>query len=121
MKDYKNLQVWSKGHGLALEIYRATQVFPQHELYGLSSQMRRASVSIPSNSAEGCGRNTNSELVRFIDIAMGSGSELEYQLLLVHDLGYLTAADFAALDQQTSEVRRMLNALIHKIRGEIGT
>jgi four helix bundle protein len=89
MKDFRELKVWEKSHRLALKVYNATTKFPKEELYGLTSQMRRSSVSVPTNIAEGCGRNRDSELNRFFEIAMGSASELEYLFLLARDLGFL--------------------------------
>jgi four helix bundle protein len=80
MRDFKEYKVWEKSHYLALEVYRVTATFPKEELYGLTSQIRRASTSIPANIAEGCGRSGNTELARFLQIAMGSASELEYHL-----------------------------------------
>jgi four helix bundle protein len=92
MKDYKKLMVWEKAHQLTLSVYEATKGFPKDELYGLTTQIRRACVSIPANIAEGCGRDGDAELARFFQISMGSSSELEYHLLLAHDLGFLTIA-----------------------------
>ena len=89
MRDFRKLQVWEKSHALVLGIYQSTQRFPKDELYGLTSQMRRASVSIPANIAEGAGRESIPERVHFIQIANGSASELNYFLLLSRDLGYL--------------------------------
>ena len=85
MKDFRNLQVWEKAHKLTLSLYRATQSFPKEEVYGITSQLRRASSSIPTNIAEGCGRGSDAELGRFLQIAMGSASEVEYLALLVND------------------------------------
>ena len=118
MKDFRNLQVWEKGHRLALACYRATNSFPNAERFGLISQMRRAAVSIPANIAEGCGKNGNGEFQRFLTIATGSASELEYHFLLAHDLGYLTEADYGTLDQSVVEIKRMLAALIKKVEAE---
>jgi four helix bundle protein len=89
MKDFRQLKVWEKSHELALAIYHITAAFPREETYGLASQIRRAASSIPSNIAEGCGRNGDAELARFCIIARGSASELEYQLLLGRDLKLL--------------------------------
>ena len=89
MQDFKKMAVWQKSHALTLALYQATISFPRDEMYGLTSQLRRAGSSIPANIAEGCGRNGNAELARFLYIAMGSASELEYHLLLARDLGYL--------------------------------
>jgi four helix bundle protein len=88
VKDFRKQKVWQKAHDLALEVYRVTEAFPKTELFGLTSQIRRAGVSIPANIAEGCGRDTDADFSRFLQIAMGSASELEYHLLLAHDLGF---------------------------------
>jgi four helix bundle protein len=119
LKDFKKLQVWEKSHRLTLEIYKATQTFPRDELYGLTGQIRRSCASIPANIAEGCGRNTNAEFVRFLDIAMGSASELQYHLILARDLGYLNSELYPHLEEKVLEVKRMLAALITKIRREL--
>jgi four helix bundle protein len=87
MQDFRNLLVWQKSHELVLEIYRISRDFPREELFGLTSQMRRCAVSVPSNIAEGCGRGSDPDFARFLIIAMGSCSELEYQVLLSRDLG----------------------------------
>ena len=89
MKDFRKLKVWKRAHELVLEIYKITHQFPKEELYGLTNQIRRSSSSIPTNIAEGCGRAGDTEFHRFLIIAMGSASELEYQAVLAHDLGYL--------------------------------
>jgi four helix bundle protein len=119
MKDFKKLQVWAKAHELTLEIYRVTHSFPHDEQYGLSSQLKRACSSIPANIAEGCGRNSNNELVRFLDIAMGSASETQYHVLLARDLGYVSHDDYPDLDSRIEEVKRMLGSLITKIRHDL--
>src|SRR5947209_2135576 len=90
MSDFKKLNVWQKAHELTLHLYPATAVFPKSELYGLTSQMRRCCVSIGSNIAEGCGRAGETEKAQFLRIALGSLSELEYQVLVARDLGYLS-------------------------------
>lgn len=82
MQDFRNLKVWGKAHTVTLHVYRRTSTFPKHEMFGLTSQMRRAAASIGANIAEGCGREGNAELCRFMQIGMGSASELEYHLLL---------------------------------------
>src|SRR6266704_1010869 len=117
MRNYKDLQVWAKAHSLTLEIYRTTQVFPSEERFGLTSQTRRSSASIAANLAEGCGRRSDGEMARFVQIAMGSGAELSYHLLLAKDLGFLPAEHFAELSTQTERVMKMLSALSGKIRG----
>jgi len=115
MKDFRKLLVWEKSHLLALAVYKTTSLFPKAEIYGLTSQMRRAAVSIPSNIAEGCGRKTEAELSHFMQIAMGSSSELEYQLTLAHDLHYLDDNTFQELEKTLVETRRMLNSFLQKL------
>ena len=107
MKDFKKIQVWQKAHELVLRIYQVTMLFPKDELYGLTSQIRRAASSIPANIAEGCGRNTQIELARFVHIASGSASELEYHLLLARDLGFIEVPVFMELDSSVNEIKRM--------------
>ena len=116
MQDFKKLQVWHKAHQLTLGVYEATQAFPKEELYGLMSQMRRCSASIPANIAEGCGRNSEAELARFLHIAMGSASELEYHLIFTHDLNYLDTPDHKRLTSQTTEVKRILTGFIKSLK-----
>ena len=98
MQDFKKLKVWQKAHSLAVAIYQATEVFPKDELYGLTSQIRRSCVSIPANIAEGCGRGGNTEFNRFLQIALGSATELEYHLLLANELKFLNLANYEELD-----------------------
>ncbi len=117
MKNFRDLKVWERAHTFVLKLYRSTSAFPREEVYGLTSQIRRAALSVPSNIAEGCGRQGDPELARFCQIAMGSASEAECQLLLAHDLGYLELQEYQELNQQLSEVKRMLNGLIQKLRG----
>lgn len=116
MQDFRKLDVWHKSYNLAFEIHKVTQSFPKEEVYGLVNQMRRASVSIPANIAEGCGRYTATELVRFLDIAMGSISEVDCYLQFARDLEYVTQETYAAQNNQLVEVRRMLIALIQRVR-----
>jgi four helix bundle protein len=116
MRDFRNLQVWEKAHALALNVYKATASFPKEELYGLTSQIRRSSTSIPTNIAEGSGRNGDAELARFISIGMGSASELEYQLLLAHDLNYLDQETYTKLHEKATEVKRMLAGFIKTLK-----
>jgi four helix bundle protein len=110
--------VWEKGHQLTLAVYRATATFPRDEVYGLTSQIRRASASIPANIAEGCGRSGNMEFARFLHIAMGSASELEYHLLLAHDLAFLNNGDYERFASEVVEVKRMLTSLIQKLKAD---
>jgi len=116
MRDFRSLKVWEKAHQLTVAIYKATEFFPREELYGLTNQIRRASSSIPANIAEGCGRDGQPEMARFLTISMGSASELEYHLLLAHDLGYLQMGDFEHLNLQVTEIKRMLTSLIKKLK-----
>jgi four helix bundle protein len=116
MQDFRDLKVWHKAHAVTLSAYRATRVFPREEIYGLASHIRRCGVSVSANIAEGCGRDGNAELARFCEIAMSSASELEYHLLLAHDLGYLTQADYVRLSAAAVEVKRMLASLIRALR-----
>lgn len=120
MKNFRDLQIWNRSHRLTLEIYRLTQSFPKTETYGLVSQMRRSGSSIPTNIAEGCGRSTERDFARFLDNAMGSASELEYQLILAHDLEYIQKDLFERTIRELTEIRRMLNAFIQKLRSESG-
>lgn len=112
MKDFHSLKVWERAHKLTLLIYLVTREFPKDETYGLTNQMRRSSSSIPTNIAEGCGRDSQAELIRFFQIPMGSSSELEYQFILAHDLHYLNEKSFLELSIELNELRRMLNTFI---------
>ena len=116
MKDFRTLKVWEKAHTLTLAIYSATEKFPKHELYALTNQIQRAAVSVPTNIAEGCGKDSDAELKRYFVIAMGSSSELEYLLLLARDLKYLPEDSHQILNRDLTEVRRMLNAFIQKLK-----
>ena len=118
MRDFRSVKAWEKAHALTLEVYRATRAFPKEELYGLTSQIRRASSSIPANIAEGCGRGGDVELARFLRIAMGSASELEYHLLLARDLGLLDEPLSTRLSGDVVEVKRMLTAFIQRLTAD---
>ena len=111
MGDFKKLAVWQAAHALACDVYRNTKNFPKTETYGLASQLRRSAASIPANLAEGCGRNTDAELGRFVRISLGSASELEYHLLLSHDVGLMEKETFSRLSSQAKTIRRMLAGL----------
>jgi four helix bundle protein len=115
MRNFRSLKTWQKAHEMALCIYKATRSFPKEELYGLVSQLRRAASSVPANIAEGCGCNGNREFARFVGIALRSASETEYHLLLAQDLGYLDIETYQALNNQVTEVKRMLTGLIEKL------
>jgi len=116
MQNFHNLHVWQKSHQLTLEIYSRSKMFPREEVYGLTSQMRRASSSIGMNIAEGCCRRGSAEMARFLQIAMGSAGELEYQLLLARDLNYLKNLEYEGLVERTIEVKRMLASLMQKVK-----
>jgi four helix bundle protein len=118
MQDYKNLKVWERAHQLTLTIYQATSTFPKDELYGLTSQIRRACTSIPANIAEGCGRDGDAEFARFLRIAMGSASELDYHLLLARDLNFLNETAYKQLEHGLSEVKRMLNTFLQRLKAD---
>jgi four helix bundle protein len=118
VKDFRELKVWQKAHQLTLAVYRITAAFPREELYGLTSQLRRAGSSIAANLAEGCGRNGDMEFARFCSMAMGSASELEYHLLLAKDLKLIKSTDYQELDQRATEVKRMLTALMQKLKAD---
>jgi four helix bundle protein len=115
MKDFRQLGVWTKAHELTLAVYAATRGFPLEERYGVTRQLRGAAASVPTNIAEGCGRSQK-DFARFLTIAMGSASEVEYLLVLSKDLGYLQAEGYESLDQRTREVKRMLYALLRRLQ-----
>lgn len=114
--DFKQLKVWRKAHQMALDTYRVTAAFPKEEMYGLTSQLRRAAASIGANVAEGCGRRSDGEMCRFLQIARGSASEMEYHVLLARDLHFLNEQDFHNLTRQADELQRMLTGLIQSVR-----
>ncbi|WP_025765263.1 four helix bundle protein [Dyadobacter tibetensis] len=116
MKKFQELIIWQRSHELTLQVYRHSKSFPPNEIYGLTSQIRRSSSSIPTNIAEGCGRDSDAELCRFMIISMGSASELEYQLILSRDLGYLNLETFESLTNELTEVKKMLNSFIQKVK-----
>ena len=115
MRDYKKYTVWELGHEITLDIYKLTASFPKEEIYSLTSQMRRAAYSIPSNIAEGCGRESDQEFKRYLVIARGSSTELEYFLILVKDLKFIEFSDFEKLSDSVNKVKRSLSNLINKL------
>ena len=115
MKDFRDLRVWQAAHHLTLAIYKMTSQFPRQELYGLTSQIRRCSASVAANIAEGCGRRGNADFHRFLQIAAGSASELDYHLLLAHDLHFVGDVDYQKLATSLGQLRRMLSALLSKV------
>ena len=116
MQDYRKLEVWQKAHQLTLFLYKVTQSFPANEQYNLTSQMRRSAYSIPMNIAEGCGKASNPEFARYLDISLGSASELDYQLLLAYDLNYLEEQIHEKMHAQLSLIRKMLSNLSKSVR-----
>ena len=120
MRDFRQIKVWSKAHLLTLEIYKVTATFPQEERYGLTSQLRRSSTSVASNIAEGFGRGGNTELARFLQIGMGSATEVEYQILLARDLALIPLDIYAQIDARVVEVKKMLSSLIMRVRDASG-
>jgi four helix bundle protein len=116
MQDFNNLLVWQKAHALTLEIYRDSRNYPREELYGLTSQIRRASSSIGANIAEGCGLGTDPLLRRSLTVAMGSASELQYHLLLARDLGFVAGDVYDTRLAALIEVKKMLAAFIKRLR-----
>jgi four helix bundle protein len=118
LKDFRRQKVWMKSHHLTLEVYKITENFPKSEMFGLTSQMRRACASIPANIAEGCGRDSEADFARFLQITMGSASELEYHILLSHDLGFLKDADYERLIKDAGEVKKMLTSFIKKLKAD---
>ena len=116
MQDFKKLQVWKKSHDLTLRMYELTSEFPHQEIYGLTSQIRRACASIPTNIAEGCGRGSSADFARFLQIAVSSASETEYLVFLARDLKYLNANQYVELLDAIIEVRKMLTSLLQRLK-----
>lgn len=116
MKNFHDIKVWHRAHDFVLKIYKVTETFPREETYGLTSQIRRSAASVPTNIAEGCGRNTDAELGRFMEIASGSASELDYQFLLAMDIGLLARDRYKGLLTELTEIRKMLTTFIKTVR-----
>ena len=116
MQNYKNIKVWQKAHELALSVYKTVESFPQYETFGLSSQMRRSAYSIPTNIAEGAGRKSNADFANFLHIALGSANEIDYQLLLAKDLGYLDEEKYQNFDKMINEIKAMLISFINVVK-----
>jgi len=116
VRDFRELKVWEKGHRLTVAVYEATSGFPRNELYGITAQLRRCSASIPANIAEGCGRGTNADLGRYLQMALGSASELQYHLYLAHDLSILKPRDHERLSEEVIEIKRMLATFIENLK-----
>lgn len=116
MQNYRKLQVWQKAHQLVLNIYKITSLFPADEKFGLISQIRRCAVSIPANIAEGSARGSDADYARFLHIALGSVTELDYHLLLAKDLELIGEKEYTVLETDTAEVGRMLNGFIKRLK-----
>jgi four helix bundle protein len=116
MGDFKKLAVWQASHSLTCEVYKITRSFPRTEAYGLTSQLRRSASSISANIAEGCGRNGDGELGRFVRISLGSATELEYHLLLSRDVGYLEEPVYLELSVQARRIQKMLAGLMNALK-----
>ena len=118
MQDFRHLLVWRASHELVLRIYRLTASFPREEQFSLTAQTRRAAISVPANIAEGCGRGSNADFSRFLQIAAGSASELEYHLMLGRELRFLPESEYQATAPHVAQIKKMLSALIRKLRTE---
>ena len=118
MRDFRNLNIWKLGIDLVKQIYNLTRGFPNSELYGLTNQMRRASVSLPSNIAEGASRKSNADFARFLEITLGSSFELETQLILSKELQYLKQEDFENIIANIHLFQKQLNSLLTKVRSD---
>jgi four helix bundle protein len=116
MKNFKDLIVWQKAHVFVLAVYKTTRSFPKEELFNLTSQLRRAGTSIPTNLAEGCGRFSQKEFARYIQIALGSALEIEYLVFLSFELGYLSFEDYKKSDNDINEIKAMMINLLRKVR-----
>ena len=116
MQDFTKLDVWQRAPSMTLDLYRKTKLFPREEIYGLTSQIRRFASSIGANIAEGCGREGEAELSRFLQIALGSASELQYHLLLARDFSYIPVSDYQRVATEVTGVKKMLTSLVQKVR-----
>lgn len=121
MRSFRDIKVWAKSHALTLSVYEVTRRFPKDELYSLTNQLRRAALSIPTNIAEGSGRGSHADFARFMQMAIGSASEVEYLFLLARDLQYIDGPTFQRLEADVIEVRRMLIAFQRKLHSDSRT
>ena len=115
MRDFKKHEIWQLSHSLTLDVYKITSNFPKEEAYGLTSQIRRAVTSVPTNISEGCGRNSDKEFNHFLNIALGSASEIEYLLILSKDLNYITEELFSELNLKTNTIKSKIFKLKDKL------
>ena len=116
MRDFRNYEIWKKGHQLTLEVYKHTAVFPAEEKFGITSQFRRAASSIPINISEGCGRETDKEFNLFLNYSLGSVSETEYLLILSRDLNFIDEVAFQQLNNSLSILKRQIHTLKQKLK-----
>ena len=116
MKTYRDLLVWQKSMAFVTNIYQVIKIFPKEEVYGLTSQIRRCAISIPSNISEGYGRNSTNDYIRFLQISMGSIFEIQTQLEIAKNLGYLNQTKFLEIYDMSREIERMLSSLINKLK-----
>ena len=116
MQDYRDLKVWSKAHLLALKVYKITKAFPKEEQFNLTSQIRRAALSVPTNIAEGAGKFSNKDFAKFLQIALGSINEVDYLIIFSNDLGLIDKDEFDILSKEVGEIKGMLISLIKKVR-----
>ena len=116
MRDFLKLEIWQRSHKLVLKIYNITQCLPKEELYGLCSQMRRSGSSIPTNIAQGCGRNSHAQMIYFFQISAASCSELMYQIILCKDLSYITNPVFKELYNETIEIQKMIHTYTARLQ-----
>jgi len=115
-RDFQKIRAWERGHQMTLDVYRMTRYYPREELFGLTSQMRRAAASIPTNIAEGCGRRSEADLARFMDMSRGSASELTYQMILSRDLEYLAHDVAEKVMVELDEIGRMITSYSRQLR-----
>jgi len=118
MRDFRTLTAWQRSHAFVLDIYKLTASFPREELYRLTSQIKRSAASVPTNIAEGCGSDGGLEFARFLQMAMRSACELDYQLLLARDLTFIPPEEYRPLQGQIAEVKRIVNGLIRRVRAD---
>jgi four helix bundle protein len=118
MQDFHRLKVWHKAHMLAIDVYRLSEEFPRRDGVALTSQLRRAALSVPTNIAEGAGKLSNAEFRRFLEIALGSASEVRYHLLVARDIGLIEPARHEEFSSRAVEIRRMLSGLIERVRAK---
>lgn len=116
MRDFRQLRVWEDAHQLTLEVYRLTKTFPKEELFALTNQLRRASVSVGSNIAEGCGRGSNKDYAHFLQMAIGSAFEVDYQIYLAKDLAYMNDENYKIISGKIDSLKRQFASLLQKVR-----